>query len=81
MGYLLFDQQEDGKGFVKAFSNRRQVSEFTEISYDTLTDHFMRKKQVWHNYEDKGILIVHFHGIEKGRQRVSRGPGIHNRNI
>ncbi len=81
MGYLLFDKKPDGKGFVKAFTYRTQVSEFTDIPYGTLTNHFIREKRVWHYYEDKGIEIIHFPGIEKGRQRIQKHTGEHNRNI
>ena len=81
MGYLLFDKKEDGQGYCKGFSNMRLVSEFTGISYSTLSNHFIRERRVWHYYKDKGIMVIHFHDVEKGKQRVQRGPGKHNRNI
>lgn len=81
MGYLICDLKEDGGGFIKAFSNRRQVSEFTEISYSTLTNHFVRERRVWHRYADKGIMIINYPEVEKGKQRVHRKSIKHNRNI
>jgi hypothetical protein len=70
MGYLIFDQKPGGKGFVKAFSNRKLVSEFTGISYDTLTHHFSRNWEVWHYYEGPDIMVIHYEGMEKGRQGI-----------
>lgn len=81
MGYLVCDLKDNGGGFLKAFSNRRQVSEYTEISYSTLTNHFVRDRRVWHRYEEKGIMIINYPDPEKGRQRVHRKGVGHDRNI
>lgn len=81
MPYLVFDKKPEGKGFVKAFSNRTVLSEFVGISYNTLTNHFVRDKLTWRYYEEAGVMIIHYESIEKGRQRVQRYKPGHNRNI
>jgi hypothetical protein len=85
MAYLVWDRGKDErKGIAKAFSNRTTLSEFTGISYHTLTHHFVRKGEVWHYYEGPGIYVIYFEGMERGRQRFlldkKEKPG-HNRNI
>lgn len=81
--YLVFDQKPEGKGFVKAFSNRKILADFIGINYNTLTNHFVRNREVWHYYEKEGVMIIRFFDFERGRQRVKvqRQHKGHNRNI
>ena len=72
VSYLIFYKQESGKGFTKPVSNRKLLSEITGISYWTLTNHFIREGRVWVYYEDKGVYILRFGEIERGRQRISK---------
>ena len=82
MPYLIWDRRSDNtRGIAKAFSNRTVLSEFTGINYHTLTHHFVRNKEVWHYYEDQGVYVIKFEGLEKGRQRVVNKGTEHNRNI
>ena len=81
MPYLVFDKKPENKGSVKAFNNRSVLADFVGISYNTLTDHFIRKRHIWHWYEEQGVFIIRFFDMEKGRQRVKRDKKGHNRNI
>jgi hypothetical protein len=79
--YVVFADQGNGKALTKGFTNRRVLADFLEISYNTLTNHFVRDKETYHVYEDKGVMVIKVAGMMKGRQRVRvYGPG-HNRNI
>lgn len=81
MPYLVFDKKPEGKGFVKAFNNRRVLADFIGISYHTLTHHFNRLGEVWHEYEEGDIMVIRFGDMERGLQRVHRKEKGHNRNI
>lgn len=81
MPYIAFYKKEGNDAFVKVFSNRRTLSEFLGINYNTLTHHFVRLGHVWHEYEKQGITIIRFQDIEKGRQKVKKWDKKHNRNI
>jgi hypothetical protein len=82
MGYIAFYRKGDNGAFAKAFSNRKVLAEYIGISYHTLTHHFVREGHIYHEYEEKGITVLRFEGIEKGRQRLERyDPDEHNRNI
>ena len=82
MGYIAFYKKGDHGAFVKVFSNRRTLSEYIGVNYHTLTHHFVRLGHVWHEYEEQGITVLRFEGIERGRQRIERyDPKQHNRNI
>lgn len=70
MAYLVLFQKPGGEGIAKAFSNRAVLSEYTEISYDTLTHHFTRNKEVWHYYDEPGLLIIRYGDLVRGRQRI-----------
>ena len=82
--YIIFDKKPEGKGYTKAFTNRRGLSEFTEIAYSTLTNHFGRNDNVWYDYPEKGIMIIKVVGLDKGKQKykgLKKGLGFSDRNI
>ena len=69
------------KALTKGFTNRVTLAEFIGISHSTLTNHFVRDKKNYHYYKEKDVMVILVNGIVKGRQRVQRAPGGHNRNI
>lgn len=79
--YVVFYDRGKGRALTKGFSNRRILAEFTGISYSTLTNHFIRNKEMYHFYADKEIMIILVNGIMKGRQRIKRGPTTSERNF
>lgn len=78
---ILSKSEKEFEGFSMGFANRQVLAEFTGINYNTLTDHFVRKGQTWHFYDDKGILVIKVNSFQKGRQRVHTGGRKHDRNI
>ena len=79
--FIIFDEKPAGQGFCKGFTNMRGVSRFTGIKYDTLVDHFTRKRLRWYFYDEQGIKVIKVEDMEKGRQGVNTFGTEHNRNI
>ena len=78
---ILSKGKKPNMGLSKHFTNRKLLADFIGISYNTLTDHFVRKGYVWYYYEEQDITVIKVNSIEKGRQRVHRKSDGHNRNI
>ena len=79
--FIIFDEKPAGQGFCKGFTNMRGLSRFTGIKYDTLVDHFTRRRLRWHYYDEQAIKVIKVEDMEKGRQGVNTFGTEHNRNI
>jgi len=79
--FIIFDEKPAGEGYTKGFTSLRGLSDYVGIPYNTLLNHFSRQGLRWRDYPEKGIRIIVVDNIEKGRQRVQRHTGEHNRNI
>lgn len=65
--YIVFSKRADGHGFAVGYNNRRVLSDATGINYNTLTNHFVRRGEVWHYYEDEGVFVIRVRAVLKGR--------------
>jgi len=79
--YIIFYDSGLGEGMAKGFPNRQVLSDFTGISYNTLTNHFVRQKKRYHIYEEKDLMVIKVSGMMKSRHRVNIKSKGHNRNI
>jgi len=79
--YVVFSDQGNGSALTKGFTNRTVLAEYLDVSYNTLTNHFVRDKEDYHVYPEKGVTVIRVKGIIPGKQRVQRHTGEHNRNI
>lgn len=78
--YVLFVKSADGKGFSKVFSNRRLLADHLGMSYNTLTNWFVRQRKTWVEVES-GTYIIKAFDLERTRHSVKRVNKEDYRNI
>jgi hypothetical protein len=77
--YVLFVKNPGGKGFSKVFSNRRLLSAHLNMSYNTLTNWFVRQGKTWVEIEE-GTYIIKAFDLERTRHKVKKvDPGDYRR--
>jgi hypothetical protein len=70
------------KGLTGTFANLKRLVEFdVSLNYNTLLNHFSRKRATYYEDSELRITIIKSESHTKGLHRVKRGPGVHSRNI
>lgn len=69
-------------GVTGSFTNLRRLVDFAEdLNYNTLLNHFSRKRATYYEDTELRIVITKSKSLTKGLQKVDKGRGVHKFNI
>jgi hypothetical protein len=80
--YTYLKKGKEGKGISCVFTNIQRLVDFDEeLNYHTLLRVLSKEKRSWWEDPYRGVVVIKSYGLERGKQRIVKGPKQHNRNI